>query len=240
MKWKMLAEKAAVFAKNLLFPRRCLYCGRVLGFCEGCEHCARQLKQAQISAAFSSRLLELVDCPALSGLWTCWWYKGPVRQGIWRLKFGQKPQLAKEYGTQMAELVRTVFGDRMPDCVVEVPASRRSLARRGYNVPSLLRKQLAQTLEIPWQDDILVKERETDTQHRLPRAKRKENVLKAYAAVKKLPVKSVLLVDDIVTTGATMEACARALVAAGATQVYGLAFAAAQPPFLKQQNQPKE
>lgn len=216
----------------LLFPRRCLYCGRVVGFAEGCTACAGALEAARLSPEQRAELKKNTLCASVTQVTACWRYTYPVKNGVCRLKFSGKLKLAQPYGQQMAQVVQADFSDVAFDFAVPVPDSARSYKKRGYRVAGLLAESIATALAIPCRNDILLKEYETKTQHDLPRAQRTANVRGAYgvACPGAVEGKTILLADDILTTGATLEECARMLLLAGARAVYAVSFAAAQNP----------
>ena len=211
---------------RILCPGRCLLCHRVVTphrlFCRTC--------QASLPEKPVSREMLLPRDPQgqLWGedgrLWVLAPF--PYRQGLadtlHRLKFQQETSLALPLGWVMAETAGTFL--RPFHGVTYVPMSPEKRRRRGYNQSQLLAKSLAKELDLPcW--DLLEQVRETATQHELSRAERADNVRGAYRARPTARGKDLLLVDDIVTTGATLRACALALYEAGARQVCGLCAA---------------
>jgi ComF family protein len=114
------------------------------------------------------------------------------------------------------------------EIVVPVPIGRARRKERGYNQAALLAYPLALCSEIPYQSHALSRKRETRTQVGLNPLERKLNVADAFVAAREfVEGKSVLVVDDVTTTGATLNACAQALISAGARLVYGLTLARA-------------
>ena len=149
-------------------------------------------------------------------------YEGEFRHTLYRLKFQEEWGLAKSLGQLMAQTVPE--GEAPFDGVVWVPMSSKKLRQRGYNQSELLAWALANELGLPaW--ELLSQVRETQTQHTLTRVQRADNVRDAYRAGKAALGKRLLLVDDIVTTGATLRACSLALYQAGARQVCGVCAA---------------
>jgi predicted amidophosphoribosyltransferase len=135
-------------------------------------------------------------------------------------KLGGERRAARMMGEYMARAVLDVAAD----VVTFVPATRRSVSARGFNPAEELARSLARALRIPWAP-LLTKVRETTDQAELGRIERRRNVEGAFRA---RPMKArVLLVDDVMTTGATADACARALRAAGARDVVVVTFARA-------------
>jgi ComF family protein len=114
------------------------------------------------------------------------------------------------------------------DIVVPVPLALERLSERGYNQASLLARPLAMRLHLPYNPGALSRLRETRTQIGLTAGERRANVFGAFVARSPLVQgKNILVIDDVTTTGSTMDACAFALLDAGAGQVYCLTLAQA-------------
>lgn len=228
-------------ALGLLYPKRCPFCDEVLGqlaACPACEAAERALRRSVPRLAGGEHLLA-----GLAGGAAAYRYEGAVRQAVLRMKSGARACYAPQLGAAMAEQLfgcrRTggewpaAAGTRPPaaleyDCVVPVPPS----GRRPYNPPGLLAKELAAALGLPLAADALYKKRQTARQESLDRAGRLGNLAGAFAVRPgRLAENSrVLLVDDVVTTGATLTACAAALRKAGAAEVFAVCLAATPPP----------
>ncbi|MFZ3070372.1 MAG: phosphoribosyltransferase family protein [Anaerolineaceae bacterium] len=149
-----------------------------------------------------------------------------MREAIHGLKYQNDLTLAYKLATLLTILVQST--DWKFDLVVPVPLSQKRLDQRGYNQAALLAKPLALSMEKPFTTRGLARVRETQSQVSLNIQQRKENVQDAFLAD---PVmikgRSILLVDDVFTTGATMNAAAEALHAAGSRQVFALTVAKA-------------
>lgn len=156
-----------------------------------------------------------------------WYYEGDVRSSILRYKFRRAVHLAPKYGTLLA-MKLLEQGPEQIDVVTWVPVSALRRFQRGFDQCQLLTKTVGKELGVP-QIKLLRKIRNNPPQSGLSSVSaRKANVLGAYRVVKNadLQGKRVLLVDDIFTTGATMNECARVLLTAGAKEVHGAAIAA--------------
>ena len=203
----------------LFFPARCLTCGKAVRAQRlVCRACAASLPQKPFFQEFPLPRAQEGRLAVVAPLS----YEKGTRRTLRRLKFQEERALAKPLAALMAQAVGQ-WG-REFDGVVWVPMSPKKLQQRGYNQSQLLAKSLAKELHLPcW--DLLEQVRETATQHELSRAERADNVRGAYRARPAARGKDLLLVDDIVTTGATLRACALALYEAGARQVCGLCAA---------------
>jgi competence protein ComFC len=151
-------------------------------------------------------------------------YTGPLRQAILRLKYHRDIAmgeiLARPLVTSLEKLNWPV------DLVVPVPASLARLKERGYNQVSLLARPVGLGLNIPYRSQALRKVRETRSQVGLTAEERRKNVKDVFRAEQRtVKGRTILVVDDITTTGSTVEECAKALCRAGARQVYGLTLA---------------
>lgn len=227
-------------ALGLLYPRRCPFCDEVLGQLAACPACAeaeRALRRTVPRLAGDEHLLA-----GLAGGAAAYRYEGIVRDAVLRMKSGARACYGPQLGAAMAEQIfgcrqkgegPAAAGTRPPaaleyDCVIPVPAS----GGRPYNPPELLAKELAAALNLPLMTDALYKRRQTARQESLDRAGRLCNLAGAFAVRPgRLAENSrVLLVDDVVTTGATLTACAAALRKAGAAEVFAVCLAATPPP----------
>ncbi len=144
-----------------------------------------------------------------------------MRQGIHAYKFRGQQQLCRFFGQEMAELFRKE-GSAYVDAVIPVPLSDQRLKERGYNQAELLAGEMARYLGLPLRTDLLFKAVHNEMQHSLDPMRRLRNVRGIYAVYQPEQVsgKRFLLVDDICTTGATLDSCARTLLSAGAEAVY--------------------
>jgi ComF family protein len=147
-------------------------------------------------------------------------YDGPLREILHALKYGNRPSLAQP----LARLMVAGAGDLLAgvDLVVPVPLHRQRRRARGFNQA----EELARHLGLGWKD-VLRRTRATPSQTDLPAAQRHANVRDAFALRRGRAVDglTVLLVDDVSTTGATLEACAGVLRQAGAREVRALTAA---------------
>jgi ComF family protein len=154
-----------------------------------------------------------------------------MSRAILLLKYGNVAPLGKWFARLLARLAQGQPEVFAADVVVPVPLDQGRLRQRGYNQAELIAKPLAGMLGIPFRSCLLVRTRPRPNQLRLSRRERWETVRGAYATHKMAKVDKlrVLLVDDVLTTGATLDACARVLKGAGAVRVAGLTVARALP-----------
>ncbi len=158
-------------------------------------------------------------------------YTPRMSRAILSLKYGNVAPLGAWFARRLASLIERQPRDFVADTVVPVPLDQGRMRERGYNQAELIAKPLARLIGIPFRSCLLVRTRPRPSQLRLTRRERWETVRGAYAAHKTAQVDKlrVLLVDDVFTTGATLDACSRALKGAGAARVVGLTVARAVP-----------
>ena len=219
-------EKVTAVVKNLLFPKRCLYCGQVQGFAPVCE-CADELERCRLIGWSARAQADGRPLRFVKGIIGCYWYRDPIRRGIHRMKFSGAKNSALLFGDEMAQQVKRSLPGVRFDAVVPVPSAKKELKERGYDIPLLMADRIAASLEIPLWDDILIKKNETLRQHTLSLEERKKNLQDAFAVqdAQRLRRKRILLCDDVSTTGTTLEECAKPLKRAGAAEVWGIVLA---------------
>lgn len=204
-------------AMDLLAPHRCAACdaepGHGVAFCATCE--------ARVERAAAS---SIAGVPVLAGAA----YGDEVAAALHRFKYGGRADLAPG----LAALVVSAIDDALLPCdglLVPVPLHPTRLAERGYNQSALLTRELARRFHIDWAPTALRRRRATLQQARQGREERRRNVAGAFAARRpgRLAGRRVVLVDDVVTTGATVADCIRALTESAAEVAAVLAVALA-------------
>ena len=184
----------------------CMKCGRPLGDAgeEFCPDCAKHNKSFVQSRAV------LV-------------YDDMTRRAIYRLKYAGK----REYAKGFANLTDQRLGDWIrsisPDVIIPVPLHKSRMRKRGFNQTQLIAARLSDLVSIPCRDDIAVRCKKTIPQKNLSRSERQKNLKKAFKIRQNdVRLNTVLVVDDIYTTGSTLDELARCLKEAGAGKVYCL------------------
>lgn len=153
-------------------------------------------------------------------------YRGPARKLVQALKYRRVRKVAGLMADLLiSELTETGVSFGGEAIVVPIPLSFWRQGARGFNQSTLLGKALAEKLSLSFRDDILRKTRDTLSQVSLNRPERSANIRSAFAVKEKLNGEDILLVDDVVTTGATAREAARELKKAGSGQVWVIAFA---------------
>ncbi len=212
-------------ALDLLLPPRCAWCGEIVPPAQRCGECAPKLAALRLSG--SACLVSRESgrcCGALAGVSAALRYTGIAAEAVKRYKFHRGYCAADAFAaeTQRA-LCESGLGTAF-DVVTAVPEYR---AQRGRRHAALLAKKLARRLGLPFDAKVIVKRRRSEIQHFLDPAERADNLSGAFAA-RNVAGRRVLLCDDIVTSGHTLNECALALRAAGAVNVAGAVLCAAK------------
>lgn len=206
---------------ELLFPPKCVLCGAVLerhelDLCRTCRVEAPVYPKPKTKRTF------------LDGWTALWYYSGHARKSLLRFKFSNVRSLAAPYGRLLAMKLRQDLEGEF-DVLTWIPISPLRRLRRGYDQVELLARAVGEELQMEPRR-FLKKVRHNRPQSGIRgEAQRRANVLGVYEAVdrEQLAGKRILLLDDIVTTGATASEAARVLLTAGAKEVYFAAVAAA-------------
>ena len=151
------------------------------------------------------------------------YYEGVAKRGVLRMKYGKHPAAAEGFAEYAEQAVRTAYGPSF-DFVTAVPFTPAELRSRGFNQSAELGRALARRLGLPYRE-VLGKPGTIRPQHECRAGERWGNVLGAFRVTADVAGRSVLLADDIVTTGATLSECSKVLRLAGAKRVDCVAIA---------------
>ena len=224
------ARGLARSALDLLFPLHCVGCrreGDVL--CVECISGLQKLEQPFCDTCAQPKAAEKCpDCqenpPDIDGIRAPYLFEEPLRDAVHSLKYKGWKAAAPVLGGLLAGYLEH---HKLPGHVlVPVPLHNRRLRSRGYNQSHLLAKEAGKLLELPVRDDLLKRANDSPPQvEARTREQRRANVAEIFVSTADVKGMSVLLVDDVATTGSTLFACAAALKEAGAASVWGLVLA---------------
>ncbi len=207
-----------------IYPPRCPFCRKIVRSENTlCEECAAKNPLAEPHFYLQLRQRKRAIESAAAYL-----YRDAVREAIGRMKFRGKQHLAGYFAEKLVQTMRN-HGMTEFDSVTYVPMTRRALADRGYNQAEEIARKVAKQFGRPC-EKLLQKTKENQPQHNLTTPNQRiENVRGVYAPAKRAQIagKKILLVDDVITTGATMLSCANELYKAGAKEVICVAAAKA-------------
>jgi len=229
---------------NLIFPTcRCIYCGQEstlnsAGLCDNCQSDLENGKRDFASCAacpifISPKENYCINCREGKEHWfnaaiAVFPYQGVIREVIHEFKYRGAVKWAKPLGSLMGEAVHKDHRFHDIDMVIPVPLYESRKKMRGYNQSELLAKEISRGSGLPVAVDILNRVKDTPSQTGLNKKGRHENLLNAFETLEsnRIQEKNILLVDDIYTTGATVETCSRILKIGGAKRVFVVTCAA--------------
>ena len=220
-------------AADAVFPRICPVCNRIvshfgadicpgcvrmLTFVEGprCERCGKPVDEGEELCEDCRRHEHAYEkgCAALV-------YDEYISKSIYRFKYNGKQEFSRFYGRIMSERLGDTIRSWNADAIVPVPVHLSKLKKRGYNQAALIARELSKRLKIPVNERLVVRTAATQVQKNLSARQRQNNLKGAFNVPQNsVELNTVLIVDDIYTTGATVDAVARCLKGAGVGSVY--------------------
>lgn len=230
---------------DTIYPPRCAACMTLLRqrdtFIPFCEPCARELQLISSplcsicgipfeGAGIDHPCPECIDKKTPFSWHRSWaFYEGPLRTAIIRFKFQKRIEIGRDLAIPLLSCTRQI-PDPFPDIVTPVPLHNSRLRQRGYNQAKILVEHLHLN-GVKKLYNLISKVIETPDQIGLSGSERMNNLKNAFVVDKKVDLKgkTILIVDDVYTTGTTMRACARVLKKAGAAGVYGISLTMPRP-----------
>ncbi len=219
--------------KAALFPNKCRICGEIIEFDE--ELCSKCESAERIRMPICTKCgCEKADCickkdphkPEYKAVAAPFYYKDSIARGVLNCKMNDLPGLAAAQGAEIAETVKTIYESIDFDCVTYIPMRKYDEKYRGYNQSELLAHVVGEQCGLTC-CDLLVKKRRTKMQKRQTASNRFVNMYNVFGLnpCANVTDKTVLLIDDVKTTGATLSSAALTLKAYGAKAVYCAVFA---------------
>ena len=219
---------------DIIYPRRCPVCddlvsspGRLV--CRECEDAFREIKEPwclKCGRQLTDDSQALCDgCRGhehdFARARTALIYDDILKESVYRFKYGGRREYADYYVDRMAAALGSYIRSCRAQAIIPIPLHKSRLKKRGYNQAALLSYGLSERFNIPVREDILIRTGKTGVQKSLRAGQRQNNLKKAFKiAGDVVKLKNIILVDDIFTTGSTVDAAARLLHDAGVTDVY--------------------
>lgn len=216
---------------DFIFPPTCAGCGKIGEMM--CSDCFNQIKKIDTQdqnnqLTQDSHLSDFINFQHLNALYSFSYYSPPISSAIKKLKYKRDIGISNLLAKFLVELYNKNKMDI--DMVIPVPLNKNKIKERGFNQSFFLALPFSMTIQKPINKQSLRRLKETRSQVGLNRQERFSNVSDAFKAdPNQVQDKIILLIDDVATTGATMEACASALKSAGAKDIVGLTVARAFP-----------
>lgn len=226
---------------NLIYPHRCPFCETILpinaelAVCNECKHTLPYICEPRCNICSKPVVSDMMDycfdCSKnnhsfIKG-WALWLYNETVKKSIQRYKFFNKKSYGEIYANEVVKRFKGEIQEMDIDLIIPVPLYVKKQKTRGFNQSEVLAKHLSRMLNIPYDDRSLIRTTDTKPQKELANKERKENVKNIFKVLKKSNIndKTILIIDDIYTTGSTIDSCAKELLNNGAKHIYFLTLA---------------
>ncbi len=224
---------------DLVFPRRCVVCDEPTddpkkGVCRACRSkivyikdpfcmkCGKQLKQKNTEYC--------EDCQKRRHLWvqgTSLYDYGSMADSIFRFKYSGRQEYAEFYGYDMYRQKKSWLRAVQPDALVPVPIHAARKRRRGYNQAQLIAEVLSRHCDIPVCNELITRVKKTKPQKNLTEQERQNNLKKAFKILQNdVKLSTIVIIDDIYTTGSTIDAMTEILYSSGIGRIYHMTLAA--------------
>ena len=211
------------FFLDQVYPNVCLFCKLFIkdhsnALCQDSWQSFKPIPK-------SNRLNNMLVTDRLDSIYSGWYFTHGLDDVIHSLKYSDRAKLGLELGLHLGQLISPeTFGP--VDFLTSVPLHRVKYRDRGYNQAEWIGKGVAEIWQIPFTKQILKRNRFTVLQTTLDKEDRKANMANAFNAQGNIENMSIVIVDDVLTTGSTMSACASTLKKAGAVHVYAMTVSA--------------
>lgn len=226
---------------RLLYPARCPVCDGVMpaacaaeeGVCPDCRGRVRTVGEHYCircgKPLSEERTAYCGDCETHSHCFVrgrSLFYYEDIRESLYRFKYGGRSEYAAYYAREMERAAGDDIRSWHAQALVPVPLHRAKQKKRGYNQAALLARELSAIFEIPVREDLVVRVRNTAPQKSLNPSERQKNLKKAFKILKNdVKLKATIIIDDIYTTGSTVDAVGSLLMQAGVSDIYVLTLA---------------
>jgi len=211
---------------NFFFPLQCVNCGRLLA----ADNKDRVCGDCWSRIIYLNRPIDIRL--SLEEIWSVAVYDGVLRELIHQFKYKEKKYLTNPLGKLLVDFVEEYLEEERFDYIVPIPLEKARQKKRGYNQAELLARVLGEAVNKPILTNLIKRRKKTKPQFGLKKEERFENLSGAFEIsesvkedVATIAGKTILLLDDLATTGATLDECARALKGAGVSEVYALVLA---------------
>ncbi len=218
--------------RHILFPPRCPGCDQLVeeeGFCAKCKkeitvvtepvckRCGKQLEESWKEYCY--------DCHRKHHFYTqgkgVYLYEGPMKLAMYRLKYSNRRCYSRVFTAELMEQYQTWIKQKGIQAIIPIPMYKSKERRRGYNQAKVLARELGRQTQIPVEEHLVMRVKNTVAQKNLSDMKRKQNLKNAFKITgNRVQLERVLLIDDIYTTGSTMDAVSQALLQAGVQEIY--------------------
>lgn len=214
--------KISKYLLDIFYPNRCPCCGDFIKWDKlTCGKCHRELEPVydKICRKCGKEICICSEELFYDRAVSLFRYENHAKEGILAMKRSENKNFGEYSGKMIAEILKRDFQDEAFDFIVPVPMSGKSLIKRGFNQAEVIAEEISDVFSLPLRNDILYKENMNSSQHFLGRAGRFRSISAIKAHDTDISGKRVILCDDIITTGSTVNRCAKLLKENGASDI---------------------
>ena len=229
--------------QDMIYPRRCPVCDDAVGYGRGliCDECREDLKLItepyciKCGKPIRDETVRMCrECSAGTDRYeyvrgrALYEYDEALKSSLYRFKYGGRREYARFYAEMMANVLGEQIIKWMPQALIPIPVHKSRLRQRGYNQAAVLAQELSRIISVPVREDILQRCEKTRVQKELSAYERQNNLKKALKIIHyDVELKNIVLIDDIYTTGSTINAAASCLRDVGVDNIYYAVIGAA-------------
>lgn len=205
--------------KDIVYPNNCVICNEYVEDSHNCicKRCFSKFEPTWLEDWIDK--LRFSD--GIDEIYSAWYTLGAINDIIHNIKYHNQPRLGEELGRRIVNEIPIDELDKI-DLITAVPLNVVRNRGRGYNQSEWICKGLAKAWNVPYQFNLLKRVKHTDTQTDLSASERKQNMKNAFTTTNKIDSLSIAIIDDVITTGATLSACAVVLKNSGASKITGI------------------
>lgn len=222
---------------EFFFPNHCPICDRALlpgeEICKPCEKIPRIVRPPvcekcgkHIEEEGRSFCFDCARTPRAYERGLSLYEYASIHDSVFAFKYSGRPEYGRYYGRKMAEAYASFIREVNPDAIIPIPLHKDRLRARGYNQAAILAEEISKAAKVPFIGNRLIRPNRTSNQKKLGRGQRQNNMKKAFhIAENDVKLRTVIVVDDIYTTGSTIGAAAAVLRSVGVERIYFLTLA---------------
>lgn len=205
---------------ELVYPPTCAFCGK-LSKDYICKKCELKIKKYRIKDSYSSKNMYFQEIHSIFK------YEEDIRDILIKYKFQNKAYIYKTFSKIILKDEKICGFLKKYDIIIPVPVHKKRKNERGYNQTELISKEISKNLNIKMEKNVLMKNINTKMQSSLSKKERKDNIKGAFKVqnLQRIENKNILIIDDIYTTGSTINECGKVLKSAGAKNIGALTIA---------------
>jgi len=208
---------------NFFFPSRCVFCREIVSPGTVCSACREKVEHLRIPDN-----LQDINHKALKNADKCvsfYYYEGIVRDGILNAKGKSCESFVNVFLQYISFDFDSFIKDNEIDVMVSMPCHKSKFYVKEFDLPQLMAKKIAKNYPVEYNDNLVKKIKRTKNQHKLNLKQRKDNLKDAFAVCENIRGRNILIVDDIISSGYSLEEVAKTLKKSGANKVFAVTFA---------------